>query len=76
MWYVAAKPHRPDWVRVDRLLGEHGIQQDNAAGRQQFEQYMENDSAHQMDCRGGWSWALPKAPTQLYINGCKEMKTY
>ena len=31
--YVAAAPeHRPQWVRVDRLLGEHGIQQDNVSG--------------------------------------------
>ena len=28
-------------MRVDRLLGEHGIGQDTAAGRQQFEQRME-----------------------------------
>jgi hypothetical protein len=51
VWYVAAKPHRPSWMRVDRLLGEHGIQQNNAARGQQFEQYVENDTAHQMDCR-------------------------
>jgi putative transposase len=23
-WYLAAKAHRPEWLRVDRLLGEHG----------------------------------------------------
>ena len=39
--YLAAPEHRPSWVRVDRLLGEHGILEDNAAGRQQFEQRME-----------------------------------
>jgi hypothetical protein len=33
--------HRPQWVRVDRLLGEHGLQQDTAAARQQFELRME-----------------------------------
>ena len=26
--YAAAPEHRPSWIRVDRLLGEHGIQQD------------------------------------------------
>jgi REP element-mobilizing transposase RayT len=24
--YLAAQKHRPSWLRVDRLLGEHGIQ--------------------------------------------------
>ena len=37
VWYVAAKEHRPRWMRVDRLLGEHGMQRDTAAGRQEFE---------------------------------------
>ncbi len=23
-WYLAAPEHRPEWMRVDRLLGEHG----------------------------------------------------
>jgi REP element-mobilizing transposase RayT len=39
--YIAAPEHRPGWIRVDRLLGEHGIQQDTPAARQQFEQRME-----------------------------------
>src|SRR5512147_3004543 len=26
--YLAAPEHRPAWLRVDRLLGEHGIQAD------------------------------------------------
>ncbi len=41
VWYLAAPQHRPDWIRVDRLLGEHGIQDDCAASRQQFERQME-----------------------------------
>src|SRR5882724_739205 len=41
VWYLAAPEHRPGWIRVDRLLGEHGIQQDTAAGRQEFERRME-----------------------------------
>ena len=24
-WYLAAPEHRPQWMRVDRLLGEHGM---------------------------------------------------
>ena len=40
-WYLAAQPHRPRWLRTDRLLGAHGIQVDSAAGRQEFERRME-----------------------------------
>ena len=40
-WYLAEAEHRPGWIRVDRLLGEHGIGQDSAAGRQEFERQME-----------------------------------
>ena len=36
-YYLAAPEHRPHWIRVDRLLGEHGLQQDTAAARQEFE---------------------------------------
>ena len=36
-WYLAAAAHRPSWLRVDRLLGEHGIPRDNEAGRKRFE---------------------------------------
>ena len=39
--YLAAPEHRPRWIRVDRLLGEHGIPLDTAAGRQEFERRME-----------------------------------
>jgi REP element-mobilizing transposase RayT len=39
--YLAARAHRPQWLRVDRLLGEHGIVDDTAAGRRLFEQQME-----------------------------------
>jgi REP-associated tyrosine transposase len=39
--YLAAPRQRPGWLRVDRLLGEHGIGQDNAAGRRLFERRLE-----------------------------------
>jgi REP element-mobilizing transposase RayT len=39
--YLAAREHRPSWLRVDRLLGEHGIEQDTALSRQEFERRME-----------------------------------
>jgi len=41
MWYLAAPEHRPGWMRVDRLLGEHGLGSDLAANRQEFERRME-----------------------------------
>jgi putative transposase len=31
---------RPSWLRVDRLLGEHGLQKDTAASRREFERRM------------------------------------
>lgn len=40
-WYLAAREHRPAWIRTDRMLGAHGIQKDTAAGRQEFERRME-----------------------------------
>ncbi len=60
VWYLAAPEHRPDWIRVDRLLGEHGIEKDTAAGRQEFERRMErgreveSDGAEWKPLRRGW----------------------
>ena len=34
--YLLPARRRPGWLRVDRLLGEHGIQRDSAAGRREF----------------------------------------
>jgi putative transposase len=59
-WYLAAPEHRPAWIRVDRLLGEHGIQQDSAAGRQEFERHLEARRLEEADeeelkpLRRGW----------------------
>ena len=59
-WYLAAPEHRPGWVRVDRLLGEYGIQQDSPAGRQEFERHMEARRLEEADeeeikaLRRGW----------------------
>jgi len=39
--YLAGPQSRPTWLRVDRLLGEHGIQKDSAAGRREFAKRME-----------------------------------
>ena len=58
--YLAVPEHRPGWIRVDRLLGEHGIQADTAPGRRQFEAWMERrreeetDPEAQKTLRRGW----------------------
>jgi hypothetical protein len=58
--YMAAPEHRPSWVRVDRLLGEHGIQADTPTSRAQFEQWMERRRLEETDpealkvLRRGW----------------------
>jgi hypothetical protein len=40
-YYLAAPEHRPQWIRVTRLLGEHGLQPDTPAARQEFERRTE-----------------------------------
>lgn len=47
--YLAAPEHRPACIRVDRLLGEHGIQADTVAARRQFEQRMEKRRLEESD---------------------------
>jgi putative transposase len=39
--YLKAGPARLCWLRVDRLLGEHGIPKDSPAGRAELEKRME-----------------------------------
>jgi putative transposase len=66
VWYLAAKEHRPGWMRVDRLLGEHGIGQDTSAGRQEFERRMEDRRRQEEDeeelkpLRRGWCLGSPE----------------
>jgi putative transposase len=48
-WYAAAREHRPSWMRVDRLLGAHGIPHDSAAGRAEFQLRMEARRAEEAD---------------------------
>lgn len=47
--YLCAPQHRPKWLRTDRLLGEHGIQQDTPAGRQEFERHLEQRRLEEVD---------------------------
>src|ERR1700722_3207243 len=39
--YLRSPNRRVGWLRVDRLLGEHGIPKDSSAGRQEFARRME-----------------------------------
>ena len=60
MWYLAVPKHRPAWMRIDRLLGEHGIRRDNGAGRAELERRMEAQRWEETDpealkaLRRGW----------------------
>jgi hypothetical protein len=58
-WYLAAADQRPAWLRVERLFGEHGIGEDTARGRQEFERRLETRRAQENDAewagvRRGW----------------------
>lgn len=57
--YLGAPSRRPAWLRVDRLLGEHGIPKDSPAGRRRLEQALEARRGREEDgelraLRRGW----------------------
>ena len=57
--YLKSARKRPEWLRVDRLLGEHGIRRDNAAGRREFSRGMEarrgeEDVEFRQTLKRGW----------------------
>src|SRR4051812_14021953 len=57
--YLNAPKQRPEWLRVDRLLGEHGIAKDTPSGRREFAARMEERRARENpgECkqlRRGW----------------------
>jgi putative transposase len=57
--YLAAPSQRPAWLRVDRLLGEHGIPKDSPAGRRELEGRLEAQRAAEetdeyQPIRRGW----------------------
>lgn len=60
--YLAAPRRRPPWLRIDRVLGEHGIVRDNARARRQFADRMERqrrdprDPAMESRIREGWGF--------------------
>lgn len=65
--YLVAPEERPSWLRVDRVLGEHGIQADTPAGRQQFERQMERRRMEALD---------PKALMQFRQGWCLGSETF
>jgi len=62
--YLKKASQRPCWLRVDRVLGEWGIQEDNAAGRRQFQADLEGRRQQERNTpsqewkplRRGWCW--------------------
>ena len=57
--YLATPGKRPAWLRVDRVLSEHGIERDDRRGRREFERRLESQRQTQLaaDCevmRNGW----------------------
>ena len=57
--YLKAPTKRPKWLRVDRLLGGHGIPRDSAAGRRELERRVERHRAEEDEeeyksIRRGW----------------------
>jgi putative transposase len=47
--YLGGPKHRPDWLRTDTLLGEHGIQGDTPTGRLEFERRLEHRRLEEAD---------------------------
>jgi len=57
--YLQTPKQRPAWLRVDRVLGESGIAKDGAAGRREFERWMERRRGEETELefariRRGW----------------------
>jgi putative transposase len=58
--YLTEPRYRPKWLRVGRLLGEHGIGRDTEAGRREFERRREarraseGDGEQRKGMRRGW----------------------
>jgi putative transposase len=57
--YLGATRRRPAWLRTDRLLGEHGIEKEDARGRREFARRMEEQRLEEPEeelaaMRRGW----------------------
>jgi hypothetical protein len=61
---------RPDWLRVERVLGEYRIAQDSAAGRKRLEQALEagraaEHGAEYKPVRRGWFFGDKRLKEEL-----------
>src|SRR5437016_4664015 len=62
--YLKRPSQRPEWLRLDRLLGEWGVREDNSAGRRELEKAMEQrkeleqakESGQWEQLGRGWCW--------------------
>jgi REP element-mobilizing transposase RayT len=68
--YLQARSLRPCWLRVDRVLGENGIPGDTLAGRERFEQVMEQRRAEATEAgykpiRRGWCFGEARFREEL-----------
>lgn len=62
--YLKSPGKRPSWLRVDRVMGEWGVREDNATGRRLLERGMEQrkelefskDGEDWERLRRGWCW--------------------
>ena len=70
-WYLATPEHRPQWMRVDRLLREHGMAGDTPSGRQELERRMEARRLEDTDeealaaLRRNWCWGAEEFKGQM-----------
>src|SRR5688500_7541768 len=69
-WYAAAAAHRPSWLRVDRLLGEHGLRDDTPQTRAEFLARIESRRAEEDEqalhpIRRGWCLGSPAFQQQM-----------
>jgi REP element-mobilizing transposase RayT len=69
-FYLRPSWERPAWLRVDRLLGECGIPQDSAAGREEFEARLEQRRAQEpgeefMPIRRAWYFGSDQLRKEL-----------
>ncbi len=68
--YLRTPEERPAWLRADRLMGEHGIQRDDARGRREFERRMEArraepEAEENGEIRRGWRFGAEDFLDQL-----------
>jgi len=68
--YLKRAAKRPDWLRVDRVLGELGIRKDDGAGRRRFVRAMEERRGRDQPgewraVRRGWFFGNGRLKEQL-----------